>query len=69
MLLNSAILLPTLCSLISPLLILLRLLSNSVYLLLYFQLLEDIVIRLRYFGFRLNNAHCPMSWWYTAYYI
>jgi hypothetical protein len=65
MLLNSAIfLLPTLCN---PLLILLRLLSNSVYLLLDFQLLEDIVIRLRYFRFRLNNAHCPMSWWYTAY--
>lgn len=69
MLLNSAILLPTVCSLISPLLILLCLLGNSIYLLLDLQLLEDIVIRLRYFWLRLHNAHCRMSRWYTANHI
>jgi hypothetical protein len=69
MLLNSAILLPSVCSLISPLLILLCLLGNSVYLLFDLQLLEDIIIRLRYFWFRLNYAHCPVSRWYTANHI
>ena len=69
MLLNSAILLPSVCSLIRPLLILLCLLGNSVYLLFDLQLLEDIIIRLRYFWFRLHYAHCPVSRWYTAYHI
>ena len=47
-------------------LILLGLFGNLIYLWLDLQLLENVIIWLRYFLLRLLYSHSFMSWWYTA---